>query len=408
MSDVREQYEKWAYPLPVEDLDEDFKAGHFDRSDPSLFRRKLWPRAIEPQKLRILIAGCGTVQAARHAFRNPECTVVGVDISQASLAHEDNLKQKYGLANLRLHCLSILDIEKLGEQFDLIVSSGVLHHLPDPDAGLRKLKAVLLPHGVMSIMVYGWYRRFGVYMMQEAFRLLGVEQTAEGVALVRETLDALPAWHHVKSYAKSAPDLSFDGGIVDTFLHSSDRAYTVAQVLRLASDNGLQFQDWLDRYGYSISALIPDGLGIHPLASRLKPEEQWQLVELLGQSLGTHAFLLCHPERNAKDYVVEFTTQDEEGAWLSYVPHLRPPIDVLRPSDPQHRTSATLRRLVHEFTLEGREVPLFELVNGDRTIAQIIQACSPSAELIEENRAVAFRLFSRMREWDHLLYQVGP
>ncbi len=406
MSDVREQYEKWVYPLPVEDLDEDLKGGNFDRSDPCLFRRKFWPRAVEPQKLRILIAGCGTTQAARFAYRNPECDVVGVDVSQASLAHEDHLKRKYRLANLRLHCLSLLDIETLGESYDLIVSTGVLHHLPDPDAGLRKLKAVLLPQGVMSVMVYGWYRRFGVYMMQEAFRLLGVQQTAEGVAVVRETLDALPAWHHVKSYARSAPDVHFDGGLVDTFLHRSDRAYTVSQVLRLASDNGLQFQDWLDRHDYSISALIPGGLRISPLASRLKPEAQWQLVELLGQSLGTHAFLLCHPERNAKDYVVEFTAPDEDGAWLSYVPHLRPPREVWRFSDPQRRACGTLRRYVHKFTLERREIPLFELVDGAATIAQIIQACSTSAAQMEENRAVAFRLFSRMHDWDHLFYQL--
>jgi SAM-dependent methyltransferase len=406
MSDVRDQYEKWVYPLPVEDLDADFKAGHFDRSDPSLFRRKLWPRAVEPQKLKILVAGCGTMQAARYAFRNPECDVVGIDISQASLKHEDYLKRKHGLANLRLRCLSILDVEQLGEQYDMIVSSGVLHHLRDPDAGLRKLKAVLLPQGVMSIMVYGWYRRCGVYMMQEAFRLLGIQQTAEGVALARETLAALPAWHHVKSYEKSAPDLDFDGGIVDTFLHPCDRAYTVAQVLRLASDNGLQFQDWLDRYSYSISALIPDGLGIRPLASRLKPEHRWQLVELLGQSLGTHAFLLCHAERDPRDYVVEFAAGDEHGAWLSYIPHLRPPMEVLRLSDPQHRSPGTLRRFIYEFTLEGREVPLFELVSGSRTIAEIIDACSTSPEQVAENREIAFGLFSRMYEWDHLLYQL--
>ncbi|MFT5172264.1 MAG: hypothetical protein ACI8W7_000428, partial [Gammaproteobacteria bacterium] len=87
--------------------------------------------------------------------------------------------QKHCLTNLNLRYLNILDVEELGEEFDLIVSSGVLHHLPDPGAGLRKLKAVLLPHGVMSIAVYGWYRRIGVYMMQDAFRLLGIQQTRE-------------------------------------------------------------------------------------------------------------------------------------------------------------------------------------------------------------------------------------
>ena len=227
MATPRDQYENWVYPAPVYDLEEDFRAGRFDRSDPSLFRRKFWPRPVEPDNLKILVAGCGTTQAARLAFRNPNCDVVGVDFSQSSLNHAAFLKEKHHLKNLRLHCLSLLDIETLGEQFNLIVSSGVLHHLPDPDAGLRKLKAVLLPHGVINIMVYGWYSRFGVYAMQEAFRLLGVQQTTAGVALVRETLNALPSWHHVKSYLRIAPDLDYDAGVVDTFSASlRNRAYS--------------------------------------------------------------------------------------------------------------------------------------------------------------------------------------
>jgi SAM-dependent methyltransferase len=406
MSDTNDQYEKWVYPLSVDDLEADFNAGQFDRSDPSLFRRKLWPRPVEPESLKILIAGCGTVQAARYAYRNPECEVVGIDTSRASLEHTQRLKQKHRLANLSLHHLSILDVEQLGQQFDLIVSSGVLHHLPDPDAGLRKLKQALLPHGVMSIMVYGWYRRFGVYMMQDAFRLLGVEQTDAGVALVRETLAALPAWHHVHSYVKRAPDLNFDGGLVDTFLHRSDRAYTVPQVLRFASDNGLNFQDWLDRANYSISALIPEGLSLRSLASRLPPEQQWHLVELLSQNLGTHAFLLCHPQRDPREYVIDFGPTDGPGPWLSYIPHLRPVLEVLSPSDPEHRTPARLRRGPHEFTIDGPEAPLIELVNGNRTIGRIIETAARSPADIAATRQLAHRFFSRMHDWDHLMYEI--
>jgi SAM-dependent methyltransferase len=406
MNKVRVQYENWVYPLPVEDLDEDFRSGSFDRSDPSLFRRKLWPRPVEPERLRILIAGCGTMQAARYAYRNRDCNVVGIDISRSSLAHQERLKLKHGLTNLQLHCLSIAEIEKLGERFDMIVSTGVLHHLPDPDAGLRELKSVLLPHGVMSIMVYGWYRRFGVYMMQEAFRILGVMQSPEGVRIVRETLSALPSWHHVNSYAKSASDLNFDGGIVDTFLHPSDRAYTVPQVLRLASDNGLKFQDWMDRHDYSLSGLVPEDLLIRSLASRLKQEEQWHLVELLGQSLGMHGFLLCHPERDPSDYTIDFSSDDAQVAWLSYVPHLRPPIEALRVSDQSRGTPATVRRAAVEFTLDAQEATMFELVNGQSNIAQIIAARSSTPEQHGENRRIAFRLFSRMREHDHLMYKI--
>jgi SAM-dependent methyltransferase len=47
--------------------------------------------------LDILIAGCGTNQAAVSAYRNPGAKVVGIDISQPSLDHQQYLKDKHGL-----------------------------------------------------------------------------------------------------------------------------------------------------------------------------------------------------------------------------------------------------------------------------------------------------------------------
>src|SRR4051794_35484744 len=61
---VAVQYQSWVYPAPVQDMAEAVAGGYWDRSDPSLFRRKLWPRKTEPDDLEILVAGCGTNQAA--------------------------------------------------------------------------------------------------------------------------------------------------------------------------------------------------------------------------------------------------------------------------------------------------------------------------------------------------------
>ena len=65
---VARQYKDWVYPQPIPDLSE-FAKQYFDLSDPSLFRRKLWPRKIEPENLTILVAGCGANQAALYALR---------------------------------------------------------------------------------------------------------------------------------------------------------------------------------------------------------------------------------------------------------------------------------------------------------------------------------------------------
>ena len=164
---VAAQYRAWVYPAPVQDMAEAVAGGYWDLSDPSLFRRKLWPRTTEPDDLDILVAGCGTNQAACYAFNNRGCRVVGIDLSESSLGHEAYLKQRHGLENLELARVSLGDAVSLGRTFDLVVCTGVLHHLPDPDAGLRRLRDVLRrPHGVMSVMVYGRYPRLGVYMMQ--------------------------------------------------------------------------------------------------------------------------------------------------------------------------------------------------------------------------------------------------
>ncbi|MFT5172265.1 MAG: hypothetical protein ACI8W7_000429 [Gammaproteobacteria bacterium] len=194
--------------------------------------------------------------------------------------------------------------------------------------------------------------------------------------------------------------------MVDTFLSPADRAYTVPQVLRLASDNGLKFQDWMDRHYYSVSALIPGEMSIFHLASRLPPEERWHLVELLNQSLGMHCFLLCHPERDLNDIAIEFESSNADATWLTYIPHLRPPTEVICTSDQLLGTPATLQRAGKEFSISAHEVSIFEKIDGQTSIAQILAACSSTSTERQENLDIAFHLFSRMHEWDHILYEI--
>jgi ubiquinone/menaquinone biosynthesis C-methylase UbiE len=67
----------------------------------------LWPDRDYRPGLDILIAGCGTNQAAIFAFSNPTANVVAIDISEPSLDHHQYLKDKLGLDNLELHLLPI-------------------------------------------------------------------------------------------------------------------------------------------------------------------------------------------------------------------------------------------------------------------------------------------------------------
>ena len=73
---------------------------------------------------RDLVAGCGTSQAAALALREPEARVTAIDISETSLRHTRELKQKYGLQNLGLHRLAIERPGRSGQVFDEIVCTG--------------------------------------------------------------------------------------------------------------------------------------------------------------------------------------------------------------------------------------------------------------------------------------------
>src|SRR5246127_401103 len=161
---VRDFYESHPYPAPIDDLDRyrDLYRNPDRRRALSLL---LWPTEKPRANREILVAGCGTSQAAIHALREPNARVTAIDISETSLRHTRDLRQKYGLRNLDLHRLAIEQVRELGQTFDQIVCTGVLHHLPDPDIGLRSLRNVLAPNGAMHLMVYGTYRRAGIYMV---------------------------------------------------------------------------------------------------------------------------------------------------------------------------------------------------------------------------------------------------
>src|SRR4029077_14309216 len=175
---VQSFYERHPYPPPVDSL-EKYRLLWQDRERRRADFHLAFPAHAYREDHAILIAGCGTSQAAKHALRWPEARVTGIDFSATSVRCTEALKRKYGIANLQVHQLSVERASELGSRFDQIVCTGVLHHLADPDVGLRALREVLAPGGIMHLMVYAPYGRTGVYMLQDFCRRVGVEATDE-------------------------------------------------------------------------------------------------------------------------------------------------------------------------------------------------------------------------------------
>lgn len=301
-SDVRGHYEELPYPYrdPAKEGTQYYGGEGF--SLPALNHINWAGKRNLRKDTRILIAGDGTGDAAiqfAEACLGGNSEIVAVDLSSKSIEISKARLARRGLTNVTHHHMSLLDVAGSGlGQFDIIECCGVLHHLPDPDAGLRKLAEVLKDDGIMTIMVYAQYGRHAVYMMQEMMRRLTTPEMdrQQRIALARSFLDEVPQtnWLTVKNES-FIPDIMFpDGsGIYDLFLHSIDRAYTVPQLYEWTAQAGLHLLDFYSDFEdgshyhperYTNSALLKAQLAEKTVA------ERHALAELMHGSMVKHHF----------------------------------------------------------------------------------------------------------------------
>ena len=376
---VAQQYSDYAYPKPIDDIGAHAAAGGMDLCDPALVGPLVWPEGPPRPDLDILVAGCGTQQAAWLAFTNPQARLVGVDLSSASLAHQRYLQDKHGLWNLELYEGDLREVGKLGRSFDLVVSTGVLHHLADPGEGLRALREVMRPDGAMTLMVYGATGRAGVYMLQDACRRLGLGQDAGGVAMVRAMLAALSPHHALQSYVARTRELAFDEAIVDTFLHPQDRAYTVPELLEWLEENGLAFQSWIDNSRYYPEAMIAEP--VLSAVQSLPDREQWAVVEKLQGLQGIHMFTARHAGRAVP---IGFS----QPGWLDYRPRLQPGVVM--------KENGIVATRDVELGLNEGAAALVRAVNGIATISDILDSPAFAGSPRAAAESFAARVFDRL------------
>lgn len=304
MSDaVKAQYE--AYPYPRRDPRDEARRlvvgspSHLAEIDHYLFAgRRDWTRPF-----RALVAGGGTgdglIMLAQHLKdRGTPAEVHYLDLSQASRAIAEARAQARGLDFIRFHSGSLLDVGTIAPgPYDYIDSCGVLHHLPDPPAGLAALRAQLAPDGGMGLMVYAEYGRSGVYEMQEAFRLLGRGLDPQGqVQMAKRTLRGLAATNRLARNPYLTSHRTDDNALYDLLLHSTDRAYRVVELIDFLSGADLAPAAFIEPARYDPALYLGDE-AIRRRAADLPQAERWALAEALAGSLKTHVVYAVHKDR---------------------------------------------------------------------------------------------------------------
>jgi SAM-dependent methyltransferase len=290
------QYE--ALPYPPRDPKDEAKRlvvgspGHLREIDYWIFGAHR--RANTP--LNALIAGGGTgdgtiMLAQQLADAARPGIVTWLDRSGASLRVARARAQARGLTNIAWQQGSLLELPGSGlGPFDYVDCCGVLHHLPDPAQGLRALLSVLKPGGGLGLMVYAPHGRTGVYMLQDALRLVAPadQPTSARLDIARRVLRHLPdtAWFRVNQNIRDHA-IGGDAGLFDLLLNPRDCAFTVPQFAALLDSAGLEPVCWVEPIRYDPLPLLPDPR-LRARVEALSPLARATLAEALACNMSVH------------------------------------------------------------------------------------------------------------------------
>lgn len=402
--EVRAFYEDYPYPPPIDSL-EKYRLWRDPKKRRAEFHL-LWPSIAYREDQTILVAGCGTSQAAKHAMRWPGARVVGIDFSETSVRCTEELKRKYQLDNLQVRRLPVERAHELETCFDQIVCTGVLHHLPDPDAGLATLRGLLEPDGAINIMLYAPYGRTGVYMLQEFCKRIGISATEVEILDLIEALKALPPGHPLQNLLRETPDFRNEAALADALLHPCDRAYSVPQVFGFLDRGGLRFSRWVRQAAYSprcgVMAQLPQASRI----GRLPLEDQYAATELFRGTMVRHSVIAHRDDAPDRPRRISFA----DDAWPTYVPIRMPDTLCVRERLP-HGAAAVLINQSHTsrdifMPIDATELRLLNSIDGDSSVGDIVDqtvTSSHGAHTLDTVRA----FFERLWWHDQVVFDIS-
>ncbi|MEO8678756.1 MAG: methyltransferase domain-containing protein [Vicinamibacterales bacterium] len=225
-----------------------------------------WPRGFT------LDGGCGDGVDLANVALDPECNVVGVELSAGGVA--TSLARTRGLDRAQVIQGDLLRLPLASDTFDGAYSYGVVHHTPDPAGAVREIARTLKPGASLLLYVYedfsdrAWYWRAALAIansLRTVTTRLPPRALMAGCKVLSPIVYALCtlpsrhfSWAARFPYRHNTTAMSLVGDLYDRLAAPIEARYSRAGANALAEDAGLTVIAAAQERGWMVHARKPD------------------------------------------------------------------------------------------------------------------------------------------------------
>ena len=327
---LRQHFNRAPYPrIPVEHVPTDPNSLYIHSIETAYYRR--YGRVINSAGMLILDAGCGTgYKSLELAIANPGARVVGIDLSEDSVELAKKRLAFHGVDNVEFHSMPLEDLQNLGMKFDYINADEVLYLIPDPIAGLKAMRSVLKPEGILRTNFHSALQREIYLRAQSFFRDLGLmaeAPTDSDVEMVRAVMRSLKDGVRIKQQSWQPAFEADSERVLANHLLKGDKGWRLPEFFDALRIADLEFSGMVNWWQWDLTALFND---INELPIEIAMgladkslEEQLALFELLHPVYRLLDLYCGVPSDADRPVVAEWADEQWQGATIYFPRQLK-------------------------------------------------------------------------------------
>lgn len=222
----------------------------------------------------VLVAGCGTGSHPLQLANIISDKITAIDISRRSLAYAQMAANRQGISSVDFYHLDLLKVSKLNQCFDVVESVGVLHHMQDPEEGLKALLDVIRPGGYLKLGLYSELSRRQLVKLRELYEESGMEPTENNIRAIRQTLLTSSPATNVFGIVNQFADFYSMSTCRDLIFHVQEHRYSIPKLKALLGKYNLKFLHF-----YGLKKNVFDSFVSQYGAKSLVDLDAWQKYE---------------------------------------------------------------------------------------------------------------------------------